>query len=50
MCCAHYSLCAHSVSDTNIVAESLSGHLGFQYGDKGEGYNFSLLHDIVGVY
>ncbi len=34
MCCAHYSLHAHSVSGTNVLAESLSGHLGFQYGDK----------------
>ncbi len=34
MCIAHYSLRAHSVSDTNILAESLSGHLGFQYRDK----------------
>ncbi len=35
MCSAHYSLPAHSVSDTNILSEPLSGHLGFQYVDKG---------------
>ncbi len=35
MSCAHYSLRAQSVSDANILAESLSGHLCFQYGDKG---------------